>query len=121
MPKVTYEDLLKDNYSIEELLSEEIIECVSSKEKIPKRNSFPSMDIPGIECGYRDITKLISEHKYLCGYLRKPHKLEEGFTGICALYNLTVCKYPRVLVNPYKNDCPIYLEFERRQIEKNNK
>ncbi|MCK9568054.1 hypothetical protein M0R72_03820 [Candidatus Pacearchaeota archaeon] len=120
MPKVSYKDFLKENYSIEELLSEEIIEGVLSKEKISKRNSFPDRDIPGIKCNDNDITKLISEHKYLCGYLRNPHKFEGVFTGICAVYDLRVCKYPRILVNPYKNDCPIYLGLERILTEKKN-
>jgi len=113
MPKVSYPDCLKEDSSIEGLLSEEVTEGVLSKEKISKRNSFPNARIQGKKLKSNEITKLMTEHKYFCSCLKEPHRFDGVFTGYCTILEFYACKYPRVLANPSRNDCPIYIENEK--------
>lgn len=96
------------------------------KEDLPKKKfkkEFHIYSVRGKKLKSNQITALLGQHKHPCGYLRSLHLYNsqdgEVLTGLCALTEFfEPCQYPRILRNPSRNDCPIYVasekEYERR-------
>jgi hypothetical protein len=73
--------------------------------------------ISGLRLNIERMKKLNLEYSHMCGYIRDPHFYKKRFTGLCALTDFEICKFPRIIENYSNNDCPILLEFQRNAIE----
>ena len=93
----------------------------SSKISVYINRGYEIENIPGRKLESKEI-RIASEKCQLCGYLRNPHLFLGKFTGLCALTeDFDECKFPRILNIRTKNDCPIFSEYEKEAIEKENR
>jgi hypothetical protein len=129
MPKVRLDDYAEEIseelgdafFSYEPLEPEETQEILPEVvEKKPKRLSenFHKYSVHGKKLKSNELTVLFAKNQHPCGYLRELHMYHspdgDVYTGLCALTEFfNPCRFPRILRNPSRNDCPIYLENER--------
>ena len=72
------------------------------------------IDVPGKKLNYNEMEQYNRGGEHTCGYLRDIHFYLGKFTGLCALCDdFELCKFPHIIDNTYRNDCPVLSEFDK--------